>query len=441
MKNPNLPITGIIPSEEGNICFYADGYSFTLIDSSIDPLRSIEVLPKESFIWGKTRNGNDIAIYTGLYPAYTYGDGRMESSAYAIMASNTDSTENNSFWGIDFVGGTLNKVYKQFLFRATLGNYDQRRYIQKAVSIDGLTVTIIIDFGIVFGRSVNKNEETVFVRMLFSEKQPLITVLRHYNVLKDLISFMMFRRNVGFDDIVLLSKTEGDHAEVNDYKPIGNVFIKKSDSLTEKRAFEGILFEEIESALPNFLTVLYNSKEREYLYADGFLPFNDFTVLRMTDARIREICSAIECELGFIEQENNKDENLMALIKSVTAIVKEHREGDNPLPQKTYDNIFGSIAHWSAATSDRIIALYSQYKQIITHIRPNRFGYMVNDKAIEKFIQYRNDITHGKFRMLNEDVARTAFTMMGLVYCCVLKRIGLDEEQIMHLNCLPELLL
>lgn len=440
MKNPNLPITGIIPSEEGNICFYADGYSFTLMDSLIEPLRNVEVLPKDSFIWGKTRNGNDIAIYTGLYPAYTYGDGRIESNAYALLESNTDSADDNSYWGIDFVGGTLNKVYKQFLLRGTLDNYDNRRCIQKTVSIDGLTVTIIIDFGIVFGRSNNKNEEAVFVRMLFSEKQPLISVLRHYNVIKDFISFLMFRRNVGFEDIVLISKIENDNVEETDYKPIGNVYIKQSDPLTEKRAFEGILLEEIESVLPSFLTVLYNSKEREYLYADGFLPFNDSTVLRMTDARIREICSALECELGFIEQKNT-DENLMALIKRVTAIVKEHRDGDNPLPQKTYDNIFGSIAHWSSATSDRIIALYSQYKHIITHIRPNRFGYMVDDKAIEKFIQYRNDITHGKFRMLNENVARTAFTMMGLVYCCVLKRIGLEEEQIMHLNCLPELLL
>ena len=276
--------------------------------------------------------------------------------------------------------------------------------------------------------------------MLFSKEQALHTVIRHYNVLKDLLSFMMFRRNVGFDDIILLTKTDDETADGRGYTRTANVFIKRDEPLTEKRQFEGILFEEIEEALPAFLSVLYNDKIRSYLYVDGYLPDNDDSVLRMTNMRIREICSALECEMGLIQQ-GQTDENLEALINEVSDIVKKHRDGENPLPPKTYDNIFGSISHWSAAASDRIIALYKQYQEVITHIKPNRFGIFTDDAAIEAFIQYRNDITHGKFRILTTEIARTGYVLMGLVYCCVLKRIGLSEEQIRSLQCLPDLLL
>ena len=51
---------------------------------------------------------------------------------------------------------------------------------------------------------------------------------------------------------------------------------------------------------------------------------------------------------------------------------------------------------------------------------------------IEEFTKFRNDVTHGSYRVLTISIAETAYVMSGLVYCCMLKRIGFDMEQIIE---------
>jgi hypothetical protein len=43
-------ITGIFPSTVGNMCFLADGFSFTIMDNQIEPLRRVEIEPQDSFL-------------------------------------------------------------------------------------------------------------------------------------------------------------------------------------------------------------------------------------------------------------------------------------------------------------------------------------------------------------------------------------------------------
>ncbi len=50
-------ITGIFPSTVVNMCFLADGFSFTIMDNQIEPLRRVEIEPQDSFLRGKTRDG------------------------------------------------------------------------------------------------------------------------------------------------------------------------------------------------------------------------------------------------------------------------------------------------------------------------------------------------------------------------------------------------
>ena len=52
---------------------------------------------------------------------------------------------------------------------------------------------------------------------------------------------------------------------------------------------------------------------------------------------------------------------------------------------------------------------------------------------IGKFIAYRNQITHGAAHDIPVLVATTAYILKGLVYCCVLKRIGISEDKIILL--------
>ena len=56
----------------------------------------------------------------------------------------------------------------------------------------------------------------------------------------------------------------------------------------------------------------------------------------------------------------------------------------------------------------------------------------INDN-VESFKSFRNKITHGGIRVFDENVVKTTQAMIGLVYCCFLERIGLDEDRIVKL--------
>lgn len=53
---------------------------------------------------------------------------------------------------------------------------------------------------------------------------------------------------------------------------------------------------------------------------------------------------------------------------------------------------------------------------------------MINRSQIDQIVNYRNTITHGSYMQLNVELADATVVLMKLVYCCVLKRIGLDKK-------------
>lgn len=63
----------------------------------------------------------------------------------------------------------------------------------------------------------------------------------------------------------------------------------------------------------------------------------------------------------------------------------------------------------------------------------NQSQITITEESIRAFVKYRNDITHGRHRTLDIEVATTAFYLGGLVYCCILDRVGLDRAKIYDL--------
>ena len=109
--------------------------------------------------------------------------------------------------------------------------------------------------------------------------------------------------------------------------------------------------------------------------------------------------------------------------------VKEHRDGKEPLSSKTYDYIFGNISHWDQPLAERA---YNAWKQHEDKMQPllKLYSIDIDQEKIEMFVKARNNITHNGFTGMDEDVANTAFVLMGLVYCCALKRIKVSTEMI-----------
>ena len=57
----------------------------------------------------------------------------------------------------------------------------------------------------------------------------------------------------------------------------------------------------------------------------------------------------------------------------------------------------------------------------------------ISDEDINQFVKYRNNITHGSFRVMESSIAKTAYILSGLVYCAFLSRIGVSREKILYL--------
>lgn len=150
----------------------------------------------------------------------------------------------------------------------------------------------------------------------------------------------------------------------------------------------------------------------------------------MSDDKIKNICSSIECELDFItDLKDDENTNLTDLIKSVKEVIKQHRKSDKKLEDKTYDMIFSSMSHWGMANSRKIYLLYKK-QDYYMKILKEKAKLTCTEESISAFVKYRNDITHGRYRTLDSVVAETAYALMALAYCCFLLRVGIKEDKL-----------
>ncbi len=432
-------ITGVFPTKVGNMCFLADDFKFTIMDNEIDTLRHVEIEPQDSFLRGKTRGGHDIGVYIGNHKAEVYGVYRCETGAYVVSINNMDKTDISVYYGIEFVGGTLNKLYRPYFKNFGVDEQEDEK-IEFSIIVHDITIQIEIGYSIIFDRQKEEhtNEEAVYCRMTFPSAQNLGSFFQHYNALKDLISFMVYRQNVGFDDIYLLSQPKKING-IEYQNHLAAMFIYYDNPLTEKDSFTCIHFDEIKPSLASFLTLLYNNEERKPIYSSGYIPQDDHDAFRMTNSKVREICSAIECELSHTKVGDDEvDSNLQNLINSVKTLIKNHQTGQQKLPDKVYSNIFGSMNYWDIPASDRIFALYQKHEQNVVKLRPVHFP--MTKESVAAFVKYRNDITHGRYRTLEKEIAYVGFALICLIYCCVLERIGLDSQMINKITNIPGLL-
>lgn len=89
--------------------------------------------------------------------------------------------------------------------------------------------------------------------------------------------------------------------------------------------------------------------------------------------------------------------------------------------------------HWSMAASDQIKILFHTYDEEMTIA--NQSNTVIGDEEIDAFVKYRNDITHGSYRVMDATIAYTTYLLACLVYCCVLARIDVPRENIKQWFC------
>lgn len=441
----NKVFTGIVTTEQGPIVFQGEDKNFVFrfmdtvqIKREESSYRMIHIPTEDSFVFGKTHDNRDIAVYCGNNTLEIIGTQKVTTNSFFVSKGILENTDLRQFDGITFVGKSLNKIFD---INGITVNYEgdgekivhNNDTLSYDVSTDDyhfvLSIRSCVSYHGGFSGMGIENKD-VSLTLEFDSLQPLSSFYYHYNRICDIVGFLLNRFEVGFDKISLLRYNEELHMR----SEFASVFIRDDSSITTREKYEILSFNDLGDTVPELVKLFYQNTEGKHTCSLGFYPDNDDRLYYMTNDRVKSICSGLECELSFnkdIETENNP--NLLELIEQTKSLIKSYRK-DNPdaISDNTYSMIFSSLSHWSYSLAERIWSLYCKFYPEMSIL--NCFHHLHIQKAhIQQFVKYRNDITHGNHRVLNHDVSKTAHTLSGLVYCSILNRIGLDHEAICKL--------
>ncbi len=434
MKTNDLfPLTGY--TEDKKFAIYGDDFSFTFMENKQSSFNLLAVEKEDDLIRGYSHEGNQIAITCENEFEIS---GRRRLNTYCIFKSANPIEEKVSgFNKITFTGGMLNTLFRRHSLdidheQKGLGIKVQNDSVIYSFECNGENISIEIWSAVSWSSGWQegtriKNTD-VNLSICFTEKKPFSFAILCYQYICDCIRFMMNRSNVGFDTITISTVNHKDDCDQYRF----NVFFREDYQYTEKDGHRCITFDCLgESFIQLYL--LFATSTNSYMnYSFGFFPKDDRDVYSITNSTIRSICAALEFEAEKeVEVHSNSSPAMKELITSTKKHIKEFRKTHEGISSSTYDNIFTSIGFWSFSAKDKIQILWNIHKSAMDVLTHDIQRYYSLD--ISTFVKYRNNITHGAEMQPSEEVAAITYALRGLVYCCVLKRIGIKEEEIIEL--------
>ena len=429
-----FPVTGFTRDEQ--FSFYGnDMYEFTFMQNKFVFNGSGSIESKDGFLRCVTHQGAQVAISCGHELSVR---GVQKLTTYCFMVSNGMADHEIEYFNeISFEGGTLNQ-----LFMPRKANMEPgQEQINVQLSSDAITFNFMVDeethcearvesamaWSMGTGGTELHNKEVRFT-MHLDRLKPLSFSLECYRALLHCMRFMLNRREVDVDSITLYELEEGKK-----YYECGmfDVYIKRTRDLSEKDRFSNITFEDLGESFTKLIEMYFLSTDEKRLYSLGFYPANDNEAYRVDNNTIRSICSALEFEADQepeVQPEQNPE--LDNLIRETREFVKNYRKEHESISNSTYDRIFSSMNFWSFSARDKIEKLWNLHRQVMMMIQRR---YHDEEPSIGEFVKYRNRITHGAEAYIPSKVGVTTLLLRGLVYCCVLKRIGISEEQMLNM--------
>lgn len=440
-----VDFSGIIEQLGAEITFVNNGFCFEFMSKPYDFRDNhhdiVKIMPDEhGFVYGKLHDGRGIAIYTGQ-ELPIIGNRTFATWCYIIVQDYDDMSRLNCIDGIRFFGGTVDTLYPPRSLGHDFENHSKNAFALKYtpdktvfdLSASELKGRLELESVITAGHRDKKGfymmNDGSRMDLLFDQCINLSNIEKLYNTIIAVLRFLSFRENVGFERIALL-KRDNSFSEDDFYLEYAECHIPCSDSLTQRDSQRCISFRMLDSEkITKLFDAIMHETERKSSYCISFLPADDSKSMSVDNDIIKSTVSAIECELELAKLKLPKDEKMEALKKQVIRIVKES-EDKSELNDKAYSVIFGSIDHWGDSLSNRIYEIYLLHKDEMAVFFKDLPEYDFNKAEIEKLVIYRNDITHGRYRVNNLDVVCATLCLMALVYCCILTRIGMEKSQI-----------
>ena len=438
MNNPKTPITGIVETDNRTYAFFLDNYKLRFLDTIIEPCYTSIIKHVDGFAQATLHNNTKTLIYIGQHDFPVVNTMEMALSSYIVSTSNVFDYDISFYDGIMFVGGTISKLKHPRAMRVSYDKKAKKQYIEHygdehkfVFSTDDFKCEATISSSISESYSKERNSitnENVYLEMLFDKPQKTSSVYKHYNKILEILSFLTNRENVGIKEMYLIQKDISIGGKQFAQK-VAQVFIRQDKELTQKQQYHNLEFECIGDSLGKLFEIFYKTKDRKRSYSLGFYPKDDRHSTIITNEIVKSVCSALECEIGFVKGIKNEEEaKIKALKKKIQPIIEEHKNGPDKLKEKTYSLIESSMSHWSISAADQFKVLYHMFEEEMA--AANKAYITIGDAEIDAFVKYRNDITHGSYRVLDSTIAYTTHLMACLVYCCVLTRIGVPREDI-----------
>ncbi len=427
MEN-RIKLYGVVEGNE-KISFVLDGFECVFFHTAPAP-NSFTLLPqRQGFILGRTAGKKYVYIYARQDLKIWH---ELTLHTWGYIAGSSPHIQ--TYKVLCFKGGILNKLFYQSSVKLAYTGADETKVQYRD---DGLSYPFagkkwkgnVSVYSTPLERmSAEKGDSIstggVHLEIAFDEEKELQTFPELFGYVLNLCQFMAFRRNVSFEAVSF--KREDDRFPEMTVS-IADCHIHYEHTLdTEKTIHSCLTFHALGKSVSGLLVSIMESTPKKPRFNIGFLPEDDKTVTYITGIKIREICSALESEMESADIQVRQEEAFDALVNQLKAVVIESRDGDHPLPDpKVYDYLFGTLKHLSGALADRMEKCFLEYQPLL--------GEAISRKQIDELVKYRNIITHGSFMPLDSKLAETAFVLTKLVYCCVLKRIGMEDSVIREL--------
>lgn len=412
-----------------NISFVLDGFQCVFFNTGPIPNTYITLPQNQGFILGRTTDKRYVYIYS-------HQDLKMWTeltlNTWGYFVSNHPDIK--TYKAICFEGGILKKLFFQssLKFEYTDDEETKVKYqddsLTYPLSNKKIKGNISIHSAPHQHMSVEEGDAIstggAHLEITFEEGKEIQAFPEIFGYILNMCQFMAYRRNISFDKITLKDKCE-QFPEFMD--SIAECYIRYEYTQdTEKSIHSRLTFNTLGACVTNLLDSIVDNKPNKPRFNIGFIPENDKNVTFITRVKIREVCSALESEMELSKIQVQQEKAFDDLVKKLKDTVIEDRDGVHSLTdQKAYDYIIGTLRHMSGALSDRIEKCFFEYHSLI--------GEYISRKKINELVKYRNTITHGNFMPLDNKLAKTTFVLIRLVYCCILKRIGLEDYVIKEL--------
>lgn len=396
-----------------------------------------EITPGESFLEGTDLHGKHIYLY--MSQAFQMHIGVAHFNTDIVVYGNDVAGEKLS--GLRFTGGVLGLLFMpdRLDIDMTAENGFQIKtksdLISQEAEIGGKRYTISICSSLLEHHSVSGSalsNDRVVLEVTTADGIGMDEIVPLYNGVCRMCQFLTFRKNVRFDEVELLTEEQYDDGTY--YSSLARLYARDGfKTITEKKYFQCIPIESVKTSLGELFKAVFEERENKPHFSLDFLPEDDNDARWISSEKIRSICTALECEAMLQKLTAPENPDFQALIRDVKKIVDTHKKGENPLPDKTYDMINGSISHWDFAAADKVKALFDKYMEIV--IQGKHFDQSIAkfESGIDRIIRYRNRVTHGNYMSVTTEDATIAVNLMNLIYISRLDRLGVDRSVIKEL--------